>query len=161
MTGILAFTCRSWGKWNFTAIYYATTKKVKVMTGILTCTCRSWGRQAEPCGWIYARHVEREPWRSTNSKLELSQFWNTFWGRYNCWTQKPTNLVDIWVKDWVKLLLLVLVVVHQMSLHGFIFLGLCFHHLVITPMRTYLTSIFCQLSAKILSMVSLYLHTYV
>ena len=51
-------------------LLYHHKKKVKVMTGILACTCRSWGHQAEPCGWIYARHVEREPWRIAFKQIQ-------------------------------------------------------------------------------------------
>ena len=88
MTSIPACTCRSWGMWNFTAIYYTTTKKkVKVMKNILACTCRSWGHQAEPCGWIYARHVEREPWR-----IAFKQFQN--WSKVNSEVHSREDFLD-------------------------------------------------------------------
>ena len=62
-------------------------KKVKVMTGILACTCRSWGHQAEPCGWIYARHVEREPWR-----IAFKQFQN--WSKVNSEIHSREDFLD-------------------------------------------------------------------
>ena len=71
-----------------------------------------------------------------------------------------THLVHAFVKDRVKLLLLVLVVAHQVSLHCLVFFRLHFtfcHTFFVKSNVSRLTSTFSRLSAKILSMASLYL----